>query len=216
MIESQVVKNITKARKLEQDPDLEAIAEVLHTYLENCVPAPRRTEFQSWSVSSGAFNGRRIFCVSVGKMEVFVLGDNLGGFIVGRESVLFDPVYRQPRRRWFSRGRELQMDVYRADYEDAGGDCVSIDFDDLDHLRQLLDEPCVRAAAARLNLDIMRKHSCVYTQYHCPQLVERAYPGIQRDAPEPDVVGDDSAETPESGEPQAADDDRPIPAHQPD
>lgn len=104
---------------------------------------------------------------------------NLSGFISARKSVLFDGGRGRGRRNLFRR-RSDDLVAHDIDYEDAGGDCVSIDFNSIEHCLRLLDDPAVSAAAARLNLDVMRKHSCIYTQYHCPQLVERAYPGIPR------------------------------------
>lgn len=160
------------------------IIELLEAYLESCVPDPRLTEFHGWSVNVGSKKNGRAICVSVGKMETFVVfggADGLRGFlnvrksVIRREAGLLYPVKRQ----W--RGRLWPW----AGYVDAGGDCARLSGRTPDELRALLSDAVVQKAAGQLVLDVMRKHPCVYTRYHCPQVVEAVYPDQTRDVSAP-------------------------------
>ncbi|UAK34917.1 hypothetical protein K8O92_14455 [Nocardia asteroides] len=61
---------------------------LLRAFSDSSVPVPRATEFQYWSVSTGTCGGKAPFCVSVGAMEVFVVSDDLSGFLNVRRSLL--------------------------------------------------------------------------------------------------------------------------------
>ncbi|MBA4021699.1 MAG: hypothetical protein C0482_05000 [Gordonia sp.] len=183
-MDSQAIRYATAADNFRNRDDHNSVTDLLRTYLEHCVPAPRATEYQYWAVSSGTYSGSRfprVFCVNVGMMETFVVqGDKknpgeVRGFVNVRESVLIEA----------SSERRLQKEhpgvtFYNSYYEDAGADMVQLEVRGLESLQRLLADPAVQAAAARLVLDVMRKHFCVYTRYHCPQLVEDAYDGSPR------------------------------------
>lgn len=183
MTTAQAVKYANRARRFAALPDADRLTRCLRTYLDTCVPVPRQTEFQSWSVSAmpSTTRGERALCVSVGRMETLVIGRDGGGFIVVRKSALMSGLLDSARFRL--RNRSIRIDD--AHYVDAGRDTVTIDVFDLDGFTKLLSDPNVMRAAAQLVIDVMRKHPCVYTRYHCPQLVERAYPEYTREAPEP-------------------------------
>lgn len=193
MTKAQEVKYSTKARKFDENPLASELTNALRTYLENCVPAPRRTEFQSWNVSAGSFNGKRAFCVSVGKMESFVASPNGGAFIVVRKSEVL-PKHR-PRRfrifedrptRDFRRRHPNALIATDRTYDDGGADQVILRAPTLQDLDRLLRDATVLRGAARLAYDVMRKHPSVYARYHCPQLVERVYAEFERPQPELD------------------------------
>ncbi|MGV8874911.1 MAG: GIY-YIG nuclease family protein [Rhodococcus sp. (in: high G+C Gram-positive bacteria)] len=183
-LSAQSVRYSTAARRYaERDREPEVTA-LLKTFVEGCIPAPRATEFQYWSVSTGTYASSafpRRFCVSVGKMEVFVLSaskrfdGSLLGFVNVRRSVLDESL--TPREF-----REKHPAVRRDErfYEDGGGDTITLHCSDFAQLESLMVDPYVRRAAGALVLDVMRKHFCVYTRYHCPQLVERLYPELTR------------------------------------
>ncbi|MBV6762182.1 GIY-YIG nuclease family protein [Rhodococcus opacus] len=186
-IPEQEVRYSTAARRYSEAPHSAMVTEVLRTYLESCVPVPRATEFQYWGVSAGTFAGTHLprrFCVNVGKMETFVVHEDkrvpgeLFGFINVRESVLFP----NTRARWGLRRRHPKLGIRTVQYDDAGSDMVRLQIRGLTALEQLLADPQVTAAAARLVLDVMHKHFCVYTRYHCPQVVQLAYPEYRRPA----------------------------------
>ncbi|WP_347958117.1 hypothetical protein [Gordonia aichiensis] len=196
MSPAQATKYSTAARRFAELPDSTELVESLRTYLENCVPAPRRTEFQSWSVSSGTYGGRRAFCVSVGKMQTFVAGPDGSGFIVVRQSSLTEKYSLRKIMK-----RHPVVVAKQEEYADAGHDQISLYAGGLAELRRLLSDSDVLRAAGRLTLDVMRKHACVYTRYHCPQLVGLVYGSMQRaDADVPTTVVEfddaDAAPTP--------------------
>ncbi|MFF2114763.1 GIY-YIG nuclease family protein [Rhodococcus koreensis] len=186
-IPEQEVRYSTAARRYTDAPHSTAVTEVLRMYLESCVPVPRATEFQYWGVSAGTFSGThspRRFCVNVGKMETFVVHEDkrvpgeLFGFVNVRESVLFP----NTRAKWGLRRRHPKLRIRTVRYDDAGSDMVRLQVRGLTELERLLADPQVTAAAARLVLDVMRKHFCVYTRYHCPQVVQLVYPEYPRPA----------------------------------
>ncbi|MGX6511653.1 hypothetical protein [Rhodococcus sp. SJ-2] len=185
----QEVRYSTAARRYREHPSEPQITSLLRHFLDRCVPAPRATEFQYWSVSAGTYRHSqfpRHFCVSVGRMEVFVVHgaksspDAVRGFInVRRRQLLPD---RRAQRR-FTR-RHPRVRLCTREYVDAGDDLISLVATDLPSLEQLLAYVEVTTAAAQLVLDVMRKHFCIYTRNHCPQLVQMAYPELRR--PDPD------------------------------
>ncbi|WP_155288833.1 GIY-YIG nuclease family protein [Rhodococcoides fascians] len=181
---AQSVRYSTAARRYTQHDREPEVTALLKTFVEGCIPAPRATEFQYWSVSTGTYAGSpfpRRYCVSVGKMEVFVvsaskqLGGSLLGFVNVRASVLDDAL-----TPWeFSKKHPVVRRTERF-YEDGGGDTITLHCSDFAQLESLMADSDVRRAAGALVLDVMRKHFCVYTRYHCPQLVERLYPDLTR------------------------------------
>lgn len=181
MTPAQAVKYSTAAKRFAAHAGETDATTMLRTYLENCVPAPRRTEFQGWSVSTGTYGGARLLCVCVGKMETFVVGSDLSGFIVVRRSVLLDGAKNFKKLT----KRHPGIRVKERSYHDAGADTITVFADSASSLISVLDDSLVLRAAARLVLDVMRKHPCVYTRYHCPQVVERVYPESSRGIVEP-------------------------------
>ncbi|MBE7191431.1 MAG: hypothetical protein INR66_02980 [Gordonia polyisoprenivorans] len=189
MTMNQTTKYSTAAQKYRDSSAEPALTRLLRDYLERCVPVPKQTEFQSWSVSAGTDNGRRAYCVSIGKMEAFVVfrkGDSFNGFINVRKSVLYP---RLTSRLAFRRSHLTSL-VLPADYHDAGSDTLTLIGRNPQQLARLIADPHVTSAAAQLVIDVARKHPSNYTQYHCPQLMEMVYPGQPREIlPQPTNAG---------------------------
>ncbi|MBF0662630.1 hypothetical protein [Rhodococcus sp. (in: high G+C Gram-positive bacteria)] len=186
-LSEQEVRYSTAARRFSDLPEAPALTALLRTFLEACVPSPRATEFQYWSVSTGTFGGSKFprrFCISVGMMEVLVVHgvkDSPGavqGILNVRESTLLSRVGSLHSLRRRHPGLRIEV----REYVDAGGDLLCLKPRDLNAIEGLLADPDVTAAAAQLVLDLMRKHFCVYTRYHCPQLVQLVYPEYRRSA----------------------------------
>ena len=184
-LSAQSIRYSTAGRRYLEHPDEDAVTSLLRTYIESCIPSPRATEFQYWSVSTGTYSSSKFprrFCVSVGKMEVFVLnadkerGGQLAGFVNIRESVLDSSIVDIDG--FFA--DHPGVEVLETGYEDAGADTLKLWIGGLDALTRLISDPRVSNSAGALVLDLMRKHFCVYTRYHCPQLVERVYPSFSR------------------------------------
>ncbi|MFE3194180.1 hypothetical protein ACFXHA_34600 [Nocardia sp. NPDC059240] len=170
---AQEIRYSTAARRYHEKTDAAVSTELLRTFLESCVPVPRATEFQYWSVSTGTFGGRRRLCVSVGSMEVFVLGENLSGFLNVRRSLLAP----NPKAEYAFQRQHPRARLEHTEYRDADGDVIAVECPTPESMLGVLNDPQIVAAAARLILDIMRKHACIYTRNHCPQLVQSIYPG---------------------------------------
>ncbi|MEV6256067.1 hypothetical protein AB0L97_22700 [Nocardia sp. NPDC051911] len=205
---AQEVRYAANARRYQARPGADEVTALLRTFLDSSVPVPRATEFQYWSVSTGTYSGQRRFCVSVGAMEVFVVSDDLSGFLNVRRSLLVPTV--EAERKFLRRHPRVRLSY--GEYADAGSDDISVQCSTLDSLRRLVDDPHVTTAAAGLVLDIMRKHFCIYTRYHCPQLVQAVYPehprpGVPRDSatksaeavPQPSAFQDSSESVDDGG-----------------
>ncbi|MVU82293.1 hypothetical protein GPX89_34290 [Nocardia sp. ET3-3] len=173
---AQEIRYSTAARRYHEKAEEPAVTTLLRTFLEACVPAPRATEFQYWSVSTGTYSGRRRLCVSVGKMEVLVLNDDLTGFVNARWS-LVAPTERAERE---FRRRHPDIELVDTTYEDSGSDNILLYASTLESLQRILDDPQVTTAAAQLVFDVMQKRFCQYTRYHCPQIVQSVYPEYSR------------------------------------
>jgi len=161
-------------RRLQQHPRYEEIVAALGLYVSQCVPFPRRTEATFWTVSCfPSSNHRRIFCVSMAALETFYIAvtDNSDDIV----AVLFVDDRELPTKRW---GRVL-LAARGVMYEDmthkSGGafeQCLVIN--DIRYLRSALKSKRVRAAAARFNLELMRKRPSAYQPSHCRQLAAAA------------------------------------------
>jgi hypothetical protein len=178
----QIVKYSTAAARLSERPDHEQVIETLRNYLERCVPAPRRTEFHGWNVSTGTAGGARLLCVSVGRMESFVVFGDGSGFV----NVPAVSVDDEEARRIL----DLHPDLHRMGHREYAdfGDVTLIHAESLDALRALLADSSVCRAAQQLAYSVMRKHPSVYTRYHCPQVVEAVYPASTRPASNDDAI----------------------------
>ncbi|MBJ7289182.1 GIY-YIG nuclease family protein [Williamsia sp.] len=199
MENGQAVKYSTAASNYLAAANEPQLTALLRGYLESCVPVPRQTEFHGWSVSTGSYSGKRAFCVCVGMMETFAVqrfGDSFGGFVVVRKSLL---VKSYGSLQNFRRAHPRVV-VKQSRYQDAGADTLNLLANDPESLSALLADAQVLSAGAQLVQEVMRKHPCTYTRYHCPQLVERVYPESSREAldvavsAEPEVV-DNAIET---------------------
>lgn len=180
----QEIRYSTAATRYQERPAADAATTLLRTFLEACVPVPRATEFQYWAVSTGTLDDRRC-CVNVGGMEVFVLGSK-GGFLNVRRSLVASGF----RGGGALKLRHPGITVRKRDYRDGAGDVVSLHSNTMAGLRGLLSDERVTRAAAQLVLDVMRKRFCVYTRYHCPQLVQLVYSDFARETAAATVAGD--------------------------
>ena len=197
MTEGQSVKYSTAAQRFRSHPLQPEATRILRDYLENCVPSPRRTEFQGWSVSTGTYGGARLLCVTVGKMETFVAFADLSGFVVVRKSIILQ---NSKTLKEFTKNRP-GVRFKERQYNDSGADTAIFFADTPSAFQALLSDPSIRTAAARLVLDVMRKHPCVYTRYHCPQIIEHVYAEAARDQPEKPLAEPDGSSNTDDGPP---------------
>lgn len=190
MTEAQAIKYKTAASRYVDHPAERATTQLLRNYLTNCVPVPKQTEFHGWNVSTGTYGGRRLLCVCVGRMEAFVVFRDLHGFINVRKSSILNGAMTQ---RAFAK-LHPDVAVTTVSYDDSGADTLLLKAKTPEAFSRLMNDPQVLDAAARLVLDVMRKHPSVYTRYHCPQVVERVFPDVRR-ASSDEIDGLDAIKT---------------------
>lgn len=163
-------------RKYQTQPLNTATSQLLKTYLVNCVPAPKRTEYSFWVVSCCPSTNKntwpRLVCVSAGVMELLVMGyhkndpKELWGFVTVASDVL---------SKTFKNDKAIQkefpdVELVRRDYRDAGQHQLSLHAHDLATMKALLANNAVLEAAAVLALRVMRKRATIYSKFHCKQL----------------------------------------------
>lgn len=152
---------------------------LVKTYLSQCVPMPRRTEYSFWSVScmpAGSGAWPRLLCVSAAVMELFVVGwerqdsKSLWSFVNVAEDILLE--------RWKSLDALAKafpfVEIVRRQYRDAGQHQVGLHVYDGDAMEALLSNTGISRAAAVLTVRVMRKRATIYGKYHCPQLADAA------------------------------------------
>lgn len=149
---------------------------LLATYVQRCVPAPKRTEYSFWTVSSLPSTNRntwpRLVCVSAGVMELFVVGfhkqkpSELWGFVTVASDVLFGTFNNEELLQDFF----PSVEIINRNYQDAGQHQLTLCASDELSFRTLLQHGVVQQAAAMLALRVMRKRATIYSKFHCQQL----------------------------------------------
>lgn len=165
-------------RKYQTLPLSRSASQLLESYLLNCVPVPKRTEYSFWVVSCCPSTNKgtwpRLVCVSAGVMELLVMGyqkddpKELWGFVNVASDVM---------SKTFKNDKAIQkefpdVELIRRDYRDAGQHQLSLHAYDLTTLKALLGNSAVKEAAAVLALRVMRKRATIYSKFHCKQLAD--------------------------------------------
>lgn len=143
-------------------------------YIQRTVPCPRATERRFWAASAAPSTngGARLTTVSINKPETLVLGEIYGegwGFMnVSRTSLIEDhgslEDFHGPVADW--------LDLEDAGYEACSGDAIMLRVWDFADLEELLSDKTVIDAAARLNIQLMRKGTTFQGRWHNYQLAE--------------------------------------------
>ena len=165
-------------RKYQTVPLSKYTSQLLNSYLINCVPAPKRTEYSFWIVSCYPSTNRstwpRLVCVSAGVMELLVMGyqkDNPKEFW-GFFTVASDVLSKTFKDDNAIKAAFPEVELVRRDYRDAGQHQLSLHAHDLETMQALLKHSAVQAAAAALALRVMRKRATIYSRFHCKQLCD--------------------------------------------
>ncbi len=156
----------------------DAAAEILFIYLENTIDNAYDRQFYDWSVTclpSTSINGfRRLFCVNISRMEVFVVGyyrdepEVLRAFINVSKSV-FQNYQEQFAKEYPG------LSFIEADYVAANGDALHIDdMTGSEMIQDVIVDDRVSEAATVLNQALLQ-HSNIYARYHNFDLVDLAY-----------------------------------------
>lgn len=156
--------------------------QLLQTYIRNCIPAPKRTEYSFWMVSCLPSTNRdtwpRLLCVSAGVMELLVLGfhkstpSEMWGFVTVASDVLSETF---PTEDSLMAAFPL-IEVVRREYRDAGQHQVTLHAQSECSMMKLLQHKAVLRAAGALALRVMRKRATIYAKFHCKQLADIALP----------------------------------------
>lgn len=178
--DAQLERFSSQFRKYKEHPLFSLSSRLLSLYLGNCIPSPRQTEYSFWAVSCFPATNRntwpRLVCVSIGVMEVLVIGyfknspTEIWGFLTVASDVLSEAYEND----------ELLMaafpsiEIIRREYRDAGQHQITLWAGDEQSLGVLLEDKVVQKAAATLTLRVMRKRATIYSKFHCKQLADLA------------------------------------------
>ena len=178
--DAQLERFSSQFRKFKEHQLFSPSSQLLSLYLGNCIPSPKRTEYSFWAVSCFPATNRntwpRLFCVSVGVMEAFVLGyfksspTEIWGFLTVASDVLSETYEND----------ELLMaafpsiEIVRREYRDAGQHQITLWAGGERSMRILLEDKAVQKSAATLALRVMRKRATIYSKFHCKQLSDLA------------------------------------------
>jgi hypothetical protein len=141
-------------------------------YIQQTIPGPRATERRFWAASAAPSTngGARLVTVSINKPETLVVGalDGQGFMNVSRTSL----VESHGSLANFHSTRQEWLELEEAGYEACGGDAIRLRVWDFRRLADLLLEGTVIDAAARLNLQLMRKGTTLQGRWHNYQIAE--------------------------------------------
>jgi hypothetical protein len=183
---NQLARFERRFEHLKKMPLYTAVVDLLCTYLCSAVPVPHTSEYTFWAVSclpgARSYQWPRLACVSVGVMEVFVVGyfksepDAVWGFVNVASDVLMTH---------FGSEQALQsafpeVEIVECSYRDAGQYQVQLHAYGVEALRALLCHAAVQAAAATLVLRVMRKRATIYGKHHCWQLADAVFDRMNR------------------------------------
>lgn len=180
---SQLERYAKQFRKFKAHPLARVTSSLLQTYIRQCIPAPKRTEYSFWVVSCLPSTNHgtwpRLFCLSAGVMELLVIGyhkcspSEMWGFVTVASDVLSET---------FPTDESLvttfpSIELVRRDYRDAGQHQISLHAGSEQCMNEILGHEAVRRAAATLAMRVMRKRATIYTKFHCKQLAGIAMEG---------------------------------------
>jgi len=159
-------------------PNYEQIIQVLRLYVQKCIPSFRNTEKAFWSISCIPSTNKdswpRLACISMNAMETIVIGHHLNSAETNWSFLnISEKVFRQ---KFFTNksfyDKHPQGELRAINYHAAGSDQISINFESLQNLKELLSDNVIIQAARTLNLRLMRKGASRYAQYHCFSLAD--------------------------------------------
>ena len=184
---TQYLRFEKRFHQLQQLPEHTAVLDLLSAYVGSAIPSPRLTEYSFWAVSclpgTSSHQWPRFACVSVGVMEVFVLGYlrdlprqslDMWGFVNVASDCLF--AHFSDQEAFLAAFPEVE--ITPCSYRDAGQYQVRLETLGAQSLARLLQHPAVQMAAATLALRVMRKRATIYGKYHCKQLADAIFERI--------------------------------------
>jgi hypothetical protein len=189
--------------KLRETPYFPYVAMVTNIYVRGAIPKPRETERTFWSLSAMPGTNRnklggRLATLSINKMETLFLfagrienDDYVGGLMnVSRSALEESAGSITGLRRSYP-----HLDFEKADYEAAGGDCVSVRFIGGDVI-DVFQIPGFQHAARQLNLRLMRKGPTFQWRWHCYDLADWAVRPAMTDEEREQLLSDPAGAKP--------------------
>lgn len=178
--DAQVERLSNRFLKFKKHRHFSTASQLLSLYIANCIPSPKRTEYSFWVVSCFPATNRntwpRLFCVSIGVMETFVLGyhknspTEMWGFLSVASDVLSE-TYENDESLMTA---FPSIEIIRREYRDAGQHQITLCAGDERSLKILLEDKAIQQSAATLALRVMRKRATIYSKFHCKQLADLA------------------------------------------
>lgn len=179
----QRAEGLPRFDELSAHHDWPAVQEAIRTYILQCLPFPRRSEWSHWVISAMPSTGRtarwrRLCVVSVNQMETLVIGQVTEG-----SSTELTAFVNVSRSRLLSRGEtqaaflarmNAAVDLSETDYRAAQGDSIGVDVEGASGLAEILRDGRVLEAARHLNLHLMRRGETSYHSSHCFPLADIA------------------------------------------
>jgi hypothetical protein len=170
----QRVKTDPKLETFQRFGEYEETIALLRLYVQQCIPAFKRTEWSHWAISClpSTLGGRRLATVNMSTMEtLFLHRADAGGQVW--LNIAFAPLRdAYPKIHDFHQ-RHPHVELEASNYEAAGFDQASLITTSLRDMHKLLDDPAIRKAARLLNLQLMRKRGVFYRRFHCFALADQ-------------------------------------------
>jgi hypothetical protein len=172
--QEQRVKTDRKLATFQRFGEYEEAVALLRLYVQQCIPAFKRTEWSHWAISClpSTLGGRRLATVNMSTMETFFLHNADAGGEVWL-NIAFAPLQAgYPTIHDFAQ-RHPNIVLEESWYEAAGFDQASVISPGLHAMHELLNDPVIRKAARLLNLQLMRKRGVFYRRFHCFALADQ-------------------------------------------
>ena len=172
-------------KELSESPRFMKTLPLLKKYIQETLPAYKRTEYSFWSLSCAPSTNKsawpRIAAFNIARMETFVVGyikkhpEYYWGFI----NISNEKMVEEYGKNWMKEIQEFYgsleyggVEADETDYASAGQDQASIHFSSLGACIDLFANRGILDAARRFNLNAMRRRPCFYRGFHCFQLVD--------------------------------------------
>lgn len=176
----QVDRFANQFSKFSKNANYDDSLQLLRAYVLNCIPEPKVSEYSFWVVSCLPSTNKstwpRLFCVSAGVMETFVVGYHKDSpeKVWGLLTVASDIFLEKYKTQKAILEHFPNTQIIERNYRDPGQHQITISISDLSGLKSLLENETVKLAAAALVLRVMRKRGTIYSKFHCKQLSDLA------------------------------------------
>lgn len=172
-----------KYMKLLQEPDIEAVMEVMRRYAQTCLPALRRGEMSFWNCSClpGSQNRElKVYSrINIYWQEVLTVGwDKLCKQPFFTFHMAKSPLKDQNLiDTLLMRFRVPSLDQYDHQYEPGGQDQCAVTVNGCKDALKVLEDRNLLSSTRLFNLRLMQKGACNFSRNHCLDLADRLIEG---------------------------------------